>query len=81
MAIYEYVCRTCGARFEVFQSMRSDPLERCGEHCVADPPRGDGEVERQLSVAHVARGSSQGGGGDDFPTCGTCGRTGPDVCG
>ena len=29
MPTYEYSCLTCGAKFEVFQSMRDDPLKVC----------------------------------------------------
>ncbi|MFG0318286.1 MAG: FmdB family zinc ribbon protein [Planctomycetota bacterium JB042] len=78
MAIYEYRCHTCGARLEVMQPMGSQPLETCGEECVADPPRGRGEVERLFSVVNVGSGRERS---DPDPSCGRCGRSGPDVCG
>ncbi|MBS0664276.1 MAG: zinc ribbon domain-containing protein [Verrucomicrobia bacterium] len=31
MPTYEYACSKCGHRFEVFQSMRDDPLTQCPE--------------------------------------------------
>ena len=29
MPTYEYECETCGKRFEKFQNMTDDPLEKC----------------------------------------------------
>ena len=29
MPTYEYECKTCGHRFDVFQSMKDDPLKTC----------------------------------------------------
>ncbi|HUJ42039.1 MAG TPA: FmdB family zinc ribbon protein [Opitutaceae bacterium] len=29
MPTYEYICRNCGAKFEVFQSMKDPPLKTC----------------------------------------------------
>lgn len=29
MPTYEYVCETCGKEFELFQSMKDDPLKSC----------------------------------------------------
>lgn len=31
MPTYEYVCTSCGRRFELLQSFSDDPLETCGE--------------------------------------------------
>lgn len=31
MPTYEYACSKCGHRFEVFQSMRDDPITQCPE--------------------------------------------------
>lgn len=41
MPTYEYECRKCGHRFEVFQSMKDEPLKKC-EKC-------GGEVRRLVS--------------------------------
>lgn len=29
MPTYDYVCRTCGAEFELYQSIKADPLREC----------------------------------------------------
>ena len=29
MPTYEYLCESCGHRFEAFQSMKDDPIEEC----------------------------------------------------
>src|SRR5258707_3390513 len=31
MPTYEYVCQKCGHEFEIFQSMRDEPLKKCPE--------------------------------------------------
>ena len=31
MPTYEYQCEQCGARFELFQNMNDDPVEKCPE--------------------------------------------------
>jgi putative FmdB family regulatory protein len=31
MPTYEYICKDCGSSFEVFQSMRDEPLKSCPE--------------------------------------------------
>lgn len=85
MAIYEYQCSTCGERLEVMQPMSATPLHRCGEHCVAKHRSGKGAVSRVFSVPNVGKSSSGNPGGSDFgggdmPSCGSCGRMGPDVC-
>lgn len=85
MAIYEYDCSTCGKRVEVMQSMSAAPLKRCGEHCVAKDGSGKGTLTRVFSVSNVGKSASGGGGGAAFgggddPSCGSCGRMGPDVC-
>lgn len=43
MPTYEYKCEKCGKRFEVFQSMKDEPLQRC-----EDPDCG-GDVSRIIS--------------------------------
>lgn len=85
MAIYEYVCSKCDARLEVMQPMSAAPLTECGEHCVAKDHSGKGAVTRVFSVSNVGKSASGGSSsGDDrggeMPSCGSCGRMGPDVC-
>lgn len=41
MPTYEYACKTCGKEFEVFQSIKADPLTTC------DCGRG-GQVQRKI---------------------------------
>lgn len=44
MPNYDYVCQSCGHRFEVFQSMNDDKLQDC-------PQEGcDGKVKRLLGT-------------------------------
>jgi len=42
MPTYDYKCRRCGHRFEVFQSMTDDPVKKC--------PKCGGEVERLIGA-------------------------------
>jgi putative FmdB family regulatory protein len=50
MPVYEYVCDTCGYRFERIQSFHDDPVEVC-PHC-------DGKVRRVISpVGVIFKGS------------------------
>lgn len=81
MAIYEYDCRKCGTRIEVMQPMGSEPLERCGDECVAAGRPGDGPVERAFSLVNVGGSARSAAPMADDPSCGRCGRVGPDVCG
>lgn len=52
MPTYEYQCKTCGHRFDYFQSISSDPLVNCprGE-CIQEDEekKGTGEVIRLVS--------------------------------
>jgi len=41
MPTYDYKCKKCGYRFEQFQTITDDPIERC--------PKCEGEVERLIS--------------------------------
>lgn len=41
MPTYEYQCLNCGYRFEAFQRVSDEPLERC--------PKCQGEVKRLIS--------------------------------
>jgi putative FmdB family regulatory protein len=43
MPTYEYKCRACDHRFEAFQSMKEDPIEKC-------PKCGNYSVERLISA-------------------------------
>ncbi len=51
MPTYDYLCKTCGLRFEHFQSITSDALTRCpAEICrMTDERKGEGEVVRLIS--------------------------------
>ena len=52
MPTYEYICRTCGHRFDHFQSITSDALTHCTvEECAMtnDEEKGKGEVQRKVS--------------------------------
>ena len=40
MPTYEYKCRKCGHTFEMFQSMKDEPIKNC--------PKCDGEVKRLI---------------------------------
>lgn len=54
MPIYEYGCE-CGARLETLERV-GEVRQRCGDLCRnrgATPPRGEGRVERQLSVGMI----------------------------
>ena len=42
MPTYDYKCRKCGHRFEVFQSMTDEPIKKC--------PKCGGEVERLIGA-------------------------------
>ena len=44
MAIYEYMCNTCGHEFEVEQKISDDPITVCPE-CEAE------DVERLISLS------------------------------
>lgn len=53
MPTYEYQCKTCGHRFDYFQSISSDPLTHCPvEECIQEDParKGTGEVVRRISA-------------------------------
>lgn len=49
MPLFEYRCLTCGKTLEILQPS-NEPARLCGPHCVADPRRGDGELERLVST-------------------------------
>ena len=79
MPTYEYRCKSCGGRFEIFQSIKDDALARCPEgSCVSedDSMKGEGEISRIVSggAGVVFRGDGfyltdyarkkEGGGGE-----------------
>jgi putative FmdB family regulatory protein len=59
MPIYEYVCRTCGKRFEYLQPITQPPLENCPADICEQLPKGSGQVQRLLSrnVGFIFNGS------------------------
>lgn len=67
MPTYEYRCNECGHRFEAFQAMSDDPLQKC--------PECSGGVQRLISAGGgvIFKGNDSGsaGSGRDFhPRCG-----------
>jgi putative FmdB family regulatory protein len=51
MPTYDYNCRTCGHRFEYFQSMSAEPLTKCPvAECAHEDPeqKGTGDVVRAI---------------------------------
>jgi putative FmdB family regulatory protein len=73
MPVYEYECKTCGARFEKLVRTMTSSAEpaKC-------PECGSDNTARALSVfaAVSSEGSSKSSGGD-VPMCGRCGGPGP----
>lgn len=52
MPTYEYQCKTCGHRFDYFQSISSDPLVHCPRNeCIQEEEekKGTGDVIRLVS--------------------------------
>lgn len=50
MPTYEYRCEKCKKSFEVFQSMKSDPLQICPENLCRMKNWGKGAVKRQIGT-------------------------------
>ncbi|MCX7712134.1 MAG: zinc ribbon domain-containing protein [Chthoniobacterales bacterium] len=48
MPTYEYVCKKCNQTFEVFQSMKDEPLQFCPEDLCQMGEWGQGEVKRLI---------------------------------
>lgn len=48
MPTYDYQCSTCGAVFEYFQPMSSQPLEKCPESLCPGKTKGEGDVTRKI---------------------------------
>jgi len=46
MPTYEYHCRKCDQNFEMFQSMRDEPLRECPKDLCRLPKWGHGKVKR-----------------------------------
>jgi putative FmdB family regulatory protein len=50
MPTYGYVCEKCGHEFEVFQSMKDEPLTVCTKDLCVQKRWGRGKVKRQLGA-------------------------------
>ncbi|MBV9007615.1 MAG: zinc ribbon domain-containing protein [Verrucomicrobia bacterium] len=50
MPTYEYACEKCGQNFDVFQSMRDEPLRECPKELCRLPEWGHGKVKRLLGT-------------------------------
>src|SRR5438477_1067214 len=50
MPTYEYHCRKCDQNFEMFQSMRDEPLRECSKELCRLPEWGHGKVKRLLGT-------------------------------
>lgn len=48
MPTYEYTCKKCNKTFEVFQSMKDEPLQLCPEELCQMEEWGRGEVKRLI---------------------------------
>jgi len=72
MPIYEYDCRRCGKRFEVFaRSFSSNGSPKC-------PKCGCKRTDKALSVFSAGGGARAEGGsgsGSSGSSCGRCGRS------
>jgi len=50
MPTYEYSCEKCGKGFEIFQSMRDEPLRECPKELCRQKRWGRGKVKRLLGT-------------------------------
>ena len=50
MPTYDYVCEKCGAEFELFQSMKDDPIATCSKEVCPKSRWGKGKVKRQMGI-------------------------------
>ena len=50
MPTYEYHCQKCDKNFEMFQSMRDEPLGKCPKDLCRLPKWGHGKVKRLLGT-------------------------------
>jgi len=48
MPTYEYQCEKCGKNFELFQSMKDEPLKTCPKELCRKREWGKGKVKRLL---------------------------------
>ena len=73
--IYEYECQLCkltddsrvkGCRFQVEQSIKDDPLEKCGEYCLVPSYEGSNHIHTwkhtQFGTGNVKRVITGGSG-------------------
>ena len=69
MPTYEYECRNCGHRFELFQQMKDNPVSDC--------PRCKGKVRRLIGTGGsiVVKGGTNSRGGTDACPLESTGRT------
>lgn len=84
MPTYEYECKKCGHRFEMFQRMADKPLEKCPE-CLSAVERlmgsGGGIIFKgsgfyatdYKSKKNNTAPKSCPNAGKDNPSCGSCG--------
>ncbi len=50
MPTYDYICHTCGKKFEVFQSMSAEALKECPRDQCSQDPWAHGQVERKIGA-------------------------------
>jgi len=50
MPTYDYQCEKCGKTFELFQSMKDEPLSVCPKQCCQQETWGEGKVKRLLGT-------------------------------
>ena len=50
MPTYEYVCDKCGHQFDLFQSMKADPLTVCPKELCKKKKWGKGKVRKLMSA-------------------------------
>ena len=80
MPTYEYQCEKCAKTFEIFQSMKDEPLAVCPKECCQQETWGEGKVKRLLGtgaglifkgsgfyITDYRKGSGKGGSGEAKP--------------
>jgi putative FmdB family regulatory protein len=50
MPTYDYSCEKCGKTFEIFQSMRDEPLKECPKELCRQKKWGHGKVKRSIGT-------------------------------
>ena len=50
MPTYEYSCEKCGKNFDIYQSMRDEPLRECPKELCRQTKWGHGKVKRLLGT-------------------------------